>query len=102
MSALPPIADIDSVPPTTPRLHPNLAEIYRKKVGNIQDALSDPETQSEASEILRGLIERVAISTAEDGSTIELVGEILQWTRSPETWTLSRFGKGGCGGSQPS
>ena len=63
-------------PATAPRLHPNLAEIYRKKVGGLQEALSDPETRPEAIEILRGIIERVAISAAKDGFTIELVGEI--------------------------
>jgi len=64
-----------------PRLHPNLAEIYRKKVGSLQEALSDPETRSEAIEILRGLIERVAISAAVDGFTTELVGEITNMVR---------------------
>ena len=67
-------SEIASAPAAAPRLHPNT--IYRKKVGSLQQALSDPETRSEAIEILRGLIERVAISAAEDGFTIELVGEI--------------------------
>jgi hypothetical protein len=69
-------SEIASAPGAAPRLHPNLAEIYRKKVASLQEALSDPETRSEAIEILRGLIERVAVSTAKDGCTIELVGEI--------------------------
>ena len=67
---------IASTSAAAPLLHPNLAEIYRKKIGNLQEALSDPETRSEAIEILRGLIERVAVSAAEEGFTIELVGEI--------------------------
>ena len=66
-----------------PRLHPNLAEIYRKKVGSLQEALSDPETRSEAIEILRGLIERVAVSAAEGGFTIELVGRSPTWSSFP-------------------
>ena len=69
-------SEIASAPAAAPRFHPNLAEIYRRRVGSLQEALSDPETRSEAIEILRGLIERVAISAAEDGFTIELVGEI--------------------------
>ena len=73
--------EIESAPAAAPRLHPNLAEIYRKKVGGLQEALSDPETRSEAIEILRGLIERVAISAAEDGFTVELVGEIANMVR---------------------
>jgi site-specific DNA recombinase len=74
-------SEIESAPAAAPRLHRNLAEIYRKKVGGLQDALSDPETRSEAIEILRGLIERVAISAAEDGFTVELVGEIANMVR---------------------
>jgi len=74
-------SEIESAPAAAPRLHPNLAEIYRKKVGGLQEALSDPETRSEAIEILRGLIERVAISAAEDGFTVELVGEIANMVR---------------------
>ena len=68
--------EIASASAAASRLHPNLAEIYRKKVDSLQGARSDPETRSEAIEILRGLIERVAIGAVEDGITIELVGEI--------------------------
>ena len=50
-------AEIASASAAAPRLHPNLAEIYRKKVDSLQEARSDPETRSEAIEILRGLIE---------------------------------------------
>jgi len=69
-------AEIASASAAAPRLHPNLAEIYRKKVDSLQEARSDPETRSEAIEILRGLIERVAIGAVEDGIAIELAGKI--------------------------
>ena len=74
-------SEIDGAPAPSPRLHPNLAEIYRKKVGSLQDALADPATKTEALEILRGLIERVAVTAAADGFTIELVGEIANMVR---------------------
>jgi site-specific DNA recombinase len=64
-----------------PRLHPNLAELYRNKVANLQDALADPATQMEALEILRGLIERVSVRTDEKGFEIELIGEIANMVR---------------------
>jgi site-specific DNA recombinase len=35
-------ADITGAPAAAPRLHPNLAEIYRQKVTNLQEALPDP------------------------------------------------------------
>jgi hypothetical protein len=79
--------EIASASAAASRLHPNLAEIYRKKVDSLQGARSDPETRSEAIEILRGLIERVAIGAVEDGITIELVGG-----RSP-TWSGFRVGR---------
>src|SRR5882724_9729589 len=62
--------------PPAPRLHPNLAEVYRRKVADLQSALADAGTQTEALEILRGLIERVALHPADKGFEIELIGEI--------------------------
>jgi site-specific DNA recombinase len=62
--------------PTPVRLHPNLAQLYRKKVAELHSALSDPELSAEALELIRGLIERVELHPAEDGFRIELVGEI--------------------------
>ena len=69
-------AELDAAPPPAPRLHPNLAEVYRKKVADLQTALADPATHTEALEILRALIERVEVRPAEDGFAIELIGEI--------------------------
>src|SRR5262249_13514170 len=69
-------AELAAAPPPATRLHPNLAEIYRRKVAGLQTALADPNTQTEALEILRGLIERVVLHPAEKGFEIELVGEI--------------------------
>jgi site-specific DNA recombinase len=74
-------SEIDGTPADTPRLHPNAAEIYRKRVGSLQDALADPASKTEAIEILRGLIERIAVSAAGVGFTIELVGEIANMVR---------------------
>ena len=70
-----------SAPAAAPRLHPNLAEIYRRKVANLQEPLADPATQSEALEILRGLVERVTVAPAENGLAIELTGEIANMVR---------------------
>jgi site-specific DNA recombinase len=69
-------ADIAGAPTSTPRLHPNLAEVYRQKVANLQQALADPTARTEALEILRGLIERVAVGPVNDGFAIDLTGEI--------------------------
>jgi site-specific DNA recombinase len=69
-------AVVETATPPLPRLHPNLAELYRQKVANLQEALSAPDTHAEALEILRGLIERVVLHRTESGLEIELIGEI--------------------------
>jgi site-specific DNA recombinase len=74
-------AELEAAPPPAPRLHPNLAELYRKKVASLQAALGDPATHAEALEILRGLIERVEVHATGDGVAIELVGEIANMIR---------------------
>jgi site-specific DNA recombinase len=71
--------EIAAAPAPAPRLHPNLAEVYRKKVANLAAALADRATHSEALEILRGLVERVVVTPIENGGfEIELVGEIAR------------------------
>ena len=55
--------------PTAPvRLHPNLAQVYRRQVEQLQHALNHPEIRDEAMQVLRGLIEQVSIGPAENGS----------------------------------
>ena len=67
---------VGSASPPAPRLHPNLAEVYRQKVANLQQALAQPGTHSEALEILRGLIEQVVLRPVDKGLEIEIIGEI--------------------------
>jgi site-specific DNA recombinase len=68
--------EVAAAPTSAPRLHPNLAEVYRRKVENLQEALRDPSTHSEALDILRGLVDRVVVTPAGRGFTIELIGAI--------------------------
>jgi site-specific DNA recombinase len=70
--------DLSAGPTTTVRLHPNLAQVYRRQVERLQHALDEPEIRDEALQILRGLIERVSIRPAENGLEIEIVGEIAK------------------------
>ena len=65
--------------PTTPvRLHPNLAQVYRRQVEQLQRSLNHPEIRDEAVQILHGLIESVSIRPVKDGLEIEIVGEIAK------------------------
>ena len=50
-----------------PRLHPELAEIYRQKVDALHAELNRPELRAETVEILRGLIEEIRLVPAAAG-----------------------------------
>ncbi len=71
-------AQLDAAPPAAPRLHPNLAELYRRKVENLHEALADPAARTEAVEILRGLVDGIYLHPIDGGFEIELVGEIAK------------------------
>ncbi len=68
--------DLGAPAPTSVRLLPNLGELYRSKVADLKSAVADPETRTEALEILRGLVERVVLHPVDGGLEVELVGEI--------------------------
>ena len=72
-----------AVPPPAPRLHPNLAELYRRKVTELENALSDPGSRDEALTILRGLIERVDLHLSDDGFDVDFHGEIANLIALP-------------------
>ncbi len=59
-----------------PALHPKMAEVYRAKVSDLASALGAPETRAEAAEILRGLVERIALTPGPDGWEILVVGDL--------------------------
>jgi site-specific DNA recombinase len=67
--------DIEVTPKPVPRLHPNLAELYRTKVANLTDALNEENTRTEASEAIRTLIEEIRLVPEEGQLKIELYGE---------------------------
>jgi site-specific DNA recombinase len=49
-------------PQPLPDIHPNVAEIYRRKVEWLAEALNHPEDRDEAAEAIRGLIERITLT----------------------------------------
>jgi site-specific DNA recombinase len=61
-----------------PMLHPNLPELYRRKVEMLEKALQDPATASAAGEALRGLIDAIVVFPgAKRGEVmIELRGDL--------------------------
>ena len=69
--------------PTAPRLHPNLAQVYREKVTALQAALTSADESAAALVSVRELIERIEVQPAADGKglEIELTGEIASMVR---------------------
>ncbi len=70
-----------------PLLHPNMSEIYRRKVADLHRLLDDSDTQHEAMAAIRALIDHITL-TPEDGKLrIDLYGElatILQFAAGKE------------------
>jgi DNA invertase Pin-like site-specific DNA recombinase len=61
-----------------PALHPNIAEIYRRKVADLETALSDPSLRGEAALAIRNLVDAVVLNPgAKRGEVLaELHGEL--------------------------
>ena len=79
---------LSSAPPPAPILHPNLAELYRRKVENLQASLNNPECRTEAAEIIRSLVESIKVRNHDDGIEIELIGEITNMIEAAQTANL--------------
>jgi site-specific DNA recombinase len=67
--------------PAPVTFHPNAAEIYRRKVAALHEALAVPHTRAAAAEALRGLIEEVRVTPEGGGNAVELVGELAALLR---------------------
>jgi hypothetical protein len=69
--------------PVPPRLHPNLAELYRARVARLQEALRSPDDGRAALEAVRELIERIEVRPTPEGKglEIELIGAIASMVR---------------------
>ncbi len=78
-------AHLSAVPVDIPDIHPRIADIYRRKVERLAEALGDPEDRDEAAAAIRGLIERIVLTPGtkrvEMGATLYGdLGAILEWT----------------------
>jgi site-specific DNA recombinase len=70
----------DAGSPAVLRFHPNAAEIYRRKVAELELALNDDSIKAEAGEIIRSLIDRIVLTPAAgapDGLDAQLHGDLV-------------------------
>ena len=81
-----------------PLLHPEMARIYRTKVTELAKALQEPDTRSEATEALRGLVDAIVLTPDQAGESLQIelrgnlaamLGATVQTKRSPESDDLS-------------
>ena len=69
--------ELSGARPPEPLIHPNIAEIYRRKVERMHEALNDESTRVEATEALRQVIEQIRLTPDAAGKLeIELHGEL--------------------------
>jgi site-specific DNA recombinase len=82
----------------SPLLHPEMARIYRAKVTELARALQDPDSRSEATEALRGLVDAIVLTPDPAGETLQIelkgnlaamLGATVQTKRPPESDDLS-------------
>ncbi len=76
---------LSTVPADMPDIHPKIADIYRRKVERLAEALADPRDRDEAAEAIRGLIERIVLIPGEKRGEMHAalhgdLGTILEWT----------------------
>ena len=57
---------IDSTKEEPVLIHPNMANVYKDKVGRLTEALTDDKRRAEAVEIIRGLIDKIALTPIEE------------------------------------
>ncbi len=67
---------LQSAPDEKPLVHPNLAKLYRRKVAELTDALESEDTQAEAFEIIRSLIDVIVLVPAGGELKVELKGDL--------------------------
>lgn len=84
------VACLAQAPADMPDIHPNLADLYRRRVERLSEALNDPDGGRQAAETLRALIGEIVLTPGEKRGEVhatlrgELFG-ILDFARAEET-----------------
>ena len=78
-------------------IHPNLPELYRKKVGKLQQALQYEATRPQVVETIRSLVDRIEILPGEARGRCEvtIVGSLAQILAFAQKTTAALTGGGG-------
>ena len=71
-------------------VHPNMAELYRKKVLRLQSLLTEETTRPEAMDLIRSMIDRIEVHAGQERGQPEVIligalAEILAFTQKSKT-----------------
>jgi hypothetical protein len=66
-------AELESENPVAVAIHPNLSDLYRRKVAELQRVLTDEATRLQAVEVVRSLIDRVEVHPGQGRGHCELI-----------------------------
>ena len=70
-------ATLEQAPDANVVIHPNMGRFYRERVAQLAETLRGDDARSEATEILRGLIEAIAVEFDEAGKPqISITGDL--------------------------
>ncbi|MCY4168372.1 MAG: hypothetical protein OXD36_18195 [Rhodobacter sp.] len=53
---------LSTAPADLPDIYPNIADVYRRKVARLAEALDDPKDRDAAASAIPGLIERIVLT----------------------------------------
>ncbi|MDE0435632.1 MAG: hypothetical protein OXH92_16625 [Bryobacterales bacterium] len=75
---------LSETPPDLPDIHSNVADIYRRKVARLAEALDHPEDRDAAAAAIRSLIDRIVLTPGAKRGEMDAVlhgdlGTILEW-----------------------
>lgn len=63
-------------PEPKPLLHPNLAELYRRKVAELETFLAGDESDPAAVDLIRSLVDEIILTPSEDQLRVDLRGDL--------------------------
>ncbi len=75
---------LSEAPADLPDIHPNVADVYRRKVARLAEALDHPEDRDAAASAIRSLIDRIVLTPGDRRGEMDAVlhgdlGTILEW-----------------------
>jgi hypothetical protein len=87
------LSQADSPPPL---LHPNMAEVYHRKISELHAALTSDDSKTEAAEILRTLIEAIILTPEDSELSVYLKGDLagILTLAQNKTKPLAKVAKG--------